>query len=790
MYLHILKKDLRRKKTMNAILLVFIALAATFIASSAGNLIAISTALDSYFDRAGLGDFTVVTANNGGNDGELIDFLNESELVESWGRSEHLYLGQNLWRNGEALELQNTGFLSSLDAQLTFFDSDDRPLTAIEDGTIYLPLKVMEDAGLVRGDTITLRTGALEMDFTVAGNVKDAFLGSSMMGSSRLLISRGDYQTLAREGDWDNQTGAIYSVKTGDAPALQRAYNRLGFPAVVACDRSLVATTYVMDTVVAAALLAVSACLILISLVILRFTITFTLEEEYREIGIMKAIGIPARKIRGLYLVKYLAIALAGATAGFFASIPFGNLFLKRVGKNIVLPAAGGGGVLLHLLCCVLIVAVVVSFCSLCTRRIGSLSPIDAIRSGKSGERFHRKGALRLSRGRMPVLPFLALGDILSSFRRFAALLVTFTIGIVLIIVPVNTVNTLGSGHLIDLFGMVESDLYLNSDERTMEFLVPGGREKLRAHLRQTEETLAQEGMPADCWAETIFRFRISLGEESTSAFAIQGTGVDAGRYTYSSGSGPAGPGEVALTHITADAVGAQIGDRVKIKIGGEEKSFLVTAIYQSMNNLGEGIRFSEKEDLDYHYGFGGFATQVAFRDHPGEGEIAARAQRLKELFPRERIYTGAGYVSYMIGDTAEQVDQVKQLIVAVILAINALVALLMMKSFLTREKGEIGMLKSIGFRDGSILAWQVLRIGIVLAAATLLGAALSGPIAQLSAAKAFEMMGASHIEFIVRPLEVYLLYPLLVLAVTLAVSALAALPIRRISPRETNNIE
>ena len=126
----------------------------------------------------------------------------------------------------------------------------------------------------------------------------------------------------------------------------------------------------------------------------------------------------------------------------------------------------------------------------------------------------------------------------------------------------------------------------------------------------------------------------------------------------------------------------------------------------------------------------------------------------------------------------------------AVILAINALVALLMMKSFLTREKGEIGMLKSIGFRDGAILAWQVLRIGIVLAAATLLGAALSGPIAQLSAAKAFEMMGASHIEFIVHPLEVYLLYPLLVLAVTLTVSALAALPIRRISPRETNNIE
>ena len=35
MYLRILKKDLKRKKTMNVILLIFVILAATFIASSA-----------------------------------------------------------------------------------------------------------------------------------------------------------------------------------------------------------------------------------------------------------------------------------------------------------------------------------------------------------------------------------------------------------------------------------------------------------------------------------------------------------------------------------------------------------------------------------------------------------------------------------------------------------------------------------------------------------------------------------------------------------------------------------
>ncbi len=49
MYLRILKRDLKRKKTMNVILLVFIILAATFIAGSANNMVSVVNALDSYF---------------------------------------------------------------------------------------------------------------------------------------------------------------------------------------------------------------------------------------------------------------------------------------------------------------------------------------------------------------------------------------------------------------------------------------------------------------------------------------------------------------------------------------------------------------------------------------------------------------------------------------------------------------------------------------------------------------------------------------------------------------------
>ena len=61
-------------------------------------------------------------------------------------------------------------------------------------------------------------------------------------------------------------------------------------------------------------------------LAVLRFTISFTLSEEFREIGVMKAIGIRNIKIRGLYLTKYFAISVVGAAIGLVFSYPFGKM--------------------------------------------------------------------------------------------------------------------------------------------------------------------------------------------------------------------------------------------------------------------------------------------------------------------------------------------------------------------------------------------------------------------------------------------------------------------------------
>lgn len=52
-----------------------------------------------------------------------------------------------------------------------------------------------------------------------------------------------------------------------------------------------------MDMIVAFVVLVLSVCLMIVSFAVLKFTITFTVTEEYREIGVMKAIGITDFKI-------------------------------------------------------------------------------------------------------------------------------------------------------------------------------------------------------------------------------------------------------------------------------------------------------------------------------------------------------------------------------------------------------------------------------------------------------------------------------------------------------------
>lgn len=782
MYLRILKKDFKRKKTMNVILLIFVILAATFIASSANNIITISTALDNFFEKADVPDYWFISTSTEGV-GRFEDFAEENGYDYDIVRFIQIN-PKNIFVEGKKLEYSNTMCLSTLSG-INIFDKNDEKITQINDGELYVTNHIFTSTenDFHEGGKVVINQNGVEKEFTIKGYTKDALFGTAMVGMSRFLISDNDAALFNVEG---TAVGSAVEVHTKDADYPDK-FNSLGIDTVMSIDRSMFKMTYLMDILIAAILLVVSVCLILISMVILRFIINFTITEEFCEIGVMKAIGIKNPVIRGLYIVKYFAIAVVGTAAGFGISIPLSRLMISGVSQKIVI--SSGNNFPINIGAAVLVGVIVVLFSYFCTQKICKFSPIDAIRSGETGERFRKKGIMHLGKSHLPAVLFMALNDIFSGFKSYVSMIIIFILGTLLVIIPVNTINTLHSDKLITVFNMVESDHIIsqellfnpNKDNKAM----------VERKFSEVRKMFAENEIHVDVFQEIMFRTNVVKGEKCTNSVSFQGIGgVAADMYAYLDGTPPQNVHEVALTYLTAERIDAHIGDDVEIKIGDDTRTYTVTAITQSMNNMGEGVRFHQDAELDYNYAAGSFGIQINYRDNPDKTALAGRKALLEKLYPDAKVYTSGEYINYMIGNVDEQLDSMKMLILGIVLGINMLVAVLMVKSFITKEKSEIALLKAIGFKNNSLTLWQTMRISIVLLVSVIMGGLLSSPLSPLIITPVFRVLGAYSIEFEIRPLEVYVVFPLIVLFLTALAAFISAQGLRKISSAEISNNE
>lgn len=778
MYINILKKDLKRKKTMNIILLIFIIMASAFISSSVNNLLSITSAVDTFIEKSEISDVIILFYENDETEKTMDSFLESTDVTSDYFSSKILIATEkNVMINKEPCEYSNAiGVVTPDLLGFKIFNADNTVLEKVNDGEIYISNYYFNTWNLNIGDTIKV----YDTTFTVAGGIKNILYGSSMVGMQAFIISENDYSKVCSESD--NTYVLNYLVKTDDLGGFDNEFNKLGLSSLMYVDKSLINLLYLLDMVKSGIMLVVSICLILISIVILRFTIMFTLDEEFREIGVMKAIGIKNSRIRLLYCIKYFSVSIIGAVIGLFCGIPFGKVLLSEVSENMVMDTTSN--YIINILCTILVIGVIMLFCYFATKRLNKFTPVEAIRNGSKGERYSRKNILKLSKNSMKPIMFLAANDILSNLKRFGVLIITFTIGILLIIIPVNTANTLKSEKLLPWFCIAYSDVFVRADAE-ISFIE---KEAIVKDIAEVENKLEEIGIEnAEVFCEVLFSYSISHNEKSTNSQAFQGTNITPDNYTYIAGTPPQKDNEVAIADVIAEKIDAEIGDTVKIYIGNEEKSFIVTAIFQSLMNNGEGIRFHNTLALDYANAIGTMGTQIRYTDNPSNADKLDRYERIKELFKDRQVQNGAEYVQSSIN---VNIDGMIYIIIIVVLCINGLVTVLMVKSFITKEKGEIGMLKAIGFDNNTIVLWQTMRIGIILGISTVLGAILSNPLGQISMGEAFKMFGASSIEFDVRGLEVYVLYPLLVFAVTITASYITAWQVRKISASETSNIE
>lgn len=793
MLFRILKRDLQRKRAMNVILLVFIIMAAMFFAGSVNNLVTVSGAVEHFFEISNVPDYIIISLAEREND-LIEEFLNENEWVREYQTVDMFNLTSeqigiksraDLADKGEYEKTATLAICPIPENFLEVFDEEEQPLT-LKDGEIALARVEAEKNHLAVGDTLSVQVGDITQSFTIKTIVKDAAFGTNMMGFKRFYITEHDFLKFMSQ-----ESVAIvklHCVNYSNGDAFQNAFRKMQFPVISNVDKEMLKMTYVMDMLMTVVLIVVSICLILVAFLVLRFMIVFTLQEDYREIGVMKAIGISDGGIKGVYLVKYLALAVVGAGIGFFLSFPFGGMLLRQTVVNIVTEYTNQN-VAISIGCVALVVLAVGFFCYGSTNRLKKISVMQAIRNGSNGERYHVKSRISLH-GRKKMKPYfyMACNDITGNLKRFLLLFVIFFIGTQMILLPLSAVNTLKSKELVWSFSLVPSDAYLTSGNEEL-YAVKDGDVRLLDDLDEIRKKLKMYGYTARIWAEVGYTIPVYANDpnELYSYYSICRMG-DAPKEEYQiiEGRTPRLADEVMLTEKTAEEMGVAIGDSVYYKLPEGDRAFVITGIYQSMINMGNGLRLSSEADLGESKLAGIFSIQIEVE----ELEAEETCEVLKEIYPESKIQGAKDFMKDMMGNIGAQLDALQVFITGLVFLINSLITAFMMKTFIVKERGEIAMLKSIGFANHTIRGWQAMRILLILAVAIVVGTAVSKLLIPFVIAPIFAMMGGTHMELVTEPLQAYVLYPALLLLVTGSVAYLGAGEVRRVDCKEINNME
>ena len=315
----------RRTASTAAALIVGVTLVSFITVFASSTKASIAGAIGQGFE----GDFIIQPANqfsfNGAPTELAVDLANVTgvETVTAFG----MVIGQVQLPNGEEPGAV-IGAVDPATAEEVFtFNMASGTISALEPGQIVVDRQVAKDQGLAPGDRITvLGTSGESLDLTV-GPISDdpALLG-------QWTITRTDAATLVRQPS-DALLGL--TLEPGVTPESVRPAldNQLtNYPTMTLKDRdqytsSLISSISALLNVIYG-LLAVS---ILIALIGIANTLSLSIHERTRELGLLRAMGMSRSQLRSSVRWEAVIVALMGTAIGIVVGLSLSWVMVKAL---------------------------------------------------------------------------------------------------------------------------------------------------------------------------------------------------------------------------------------------------------------------------------------------------------------------------------------------------------------------------------------------------------------------------------------------------------------------------
>ena len=754
MILRMVKKDFLRNKATILTLFLFIFLSSLF--ASAGSFMAagLTGAVKHLFEKSKVPHF--VQMNSGEIDKAAVSrFVSESLYVKEVQIVEMISMGsRNILFNGKEENGQNDIMDISLVRQNKDFDFlltlDNSPV-CVEKGKIAVPVYYMQKENLKKGDKIRIYDGDFSADLIISDFIRDAQMNPAIIHSKRFVINDEDFHSMRTKIGKSEQ---LLEFRLDDISSLGefrteygKAPFRLNGPVI---DHSLfILLNSITDGIITAAVILVSIIINIIALLCLSFTVLASIEEDYREIGTMKAIGISNTEIKKIYAVKYGVISAVGCASGYLLSVFLKGFLLSDMSLYMGKVPSGAAEYIFAAFASLLIFFMIMLFCMIILKKFRKISTVEALRTGIKDKRKSFRMNLKNFRLLNPDI-FLGIKDILVRFKLYRLLFMIFFICSFLVIVPVNFLNTIKSPSFIVYTGAAESDIRIDIQQSAK---IEENFSDIIAYIKNDADikevspvaTSRVQILNADGDYEDI--------DIETGDFTIFPAG-------YIKGKVPVNDGEAALSYLNSKETGKNPGDKIILKIDDTIKEMTVTGVYQDITNGGKTVKavINSRDGEKQRY---------VININVKEGtDINKKIASYKKIFPEAKITYPEEYMNQTMGETVKYLENFTLVTILSASGILMLMTSLFLKMLLSKDRFEISILRRIGLSVRNIKIQYVTRMISVIIPGILLGTAAANTAGQKITGIMWSFLGAAEIKFVIDPLQGYILCPAVLTAI------------------------
>lgn len=769
-YLRYAYNDLIKNKSVNIALLVILILSAFLMATGAMVMERLFGSVDQLFEEAQPPHF--LQMHKGDYDRDALErFAAERSEIDTWQVEEMLEYDSAViaWERpetGESGDLSES-FIDNLfvtqNEEFDFLIDQTGAIPRPSAGEVYVPVAYQQQFELRIGDEIHVGSGEGVHELRVEGFVRDAQFASSLSSATRFVVSEEDFAALESAGGGTPEIIVEYLLTDPSTAAdfqsvyeSQEALPKNGPAVTYALARLLNA---ISDGLVAVALVFVGFLLIVISLLNARFVIRGTLQGEVREIGAMRAIGLPSKEIARLYLAKYSVMTFLACVIGGILAVIATNLLTRSVQANYAEASFGIATILVPLLALALVYALVIAICRRVLGGVKKIQVVNALVHGstlndRQTARHAKRQARRVRRSGLAsfrggnVNRRLALMDIRAEARHWVLVPVVFSLVAVLITLPLNLLSTFESPRFITYMGAAESDL--------------------RADLQFTEDVDSIRGevlsaMQNDDRLTNVRAFSNVLyeteGEEGMETLRVEVGDYSGGTVEYLEGERPE-TGQIALSVLNADKYGLETGDAMTVSREGESTVVEVSGVYQDVTSGGLTAKMQGEVTS-------GAAAYVIYADTVDGADPAEVAAEYGEDFPAAAVIPMRDYVQQTFSYLTDAFRSAAVLSLVFGIGVAVLITSLFLKLRLTSERRKMGALSALGFSTRELIAQVRGKTLLSAAAGTLVGLLFAATAGESVVGFLISLagLGITDLAFIPNAPLAYVAYPLMLVA-------------------------